>query len=438
MTWPAGRAPNGTAPPAVQAAAAPGTFPTPPGRGQWRLLLLARQFTAQAWGIAGLAELARARSRRLELTWNQPAKLTFTVDGRDDAAAAVVELQTDVLAQRWDSQTGADMVMFRGIVAQSEDQLSEQDHSVNFTCQSYDAMLARRIFTANYTVTQRDQDDIVVDFLARASNVTSSAGTTSFAPGSYLPLTWLLVNPDGTSRAAKSGQLRDRTYLPSTEIGQSLTDLAAVINGFDFDVLPIGAAGGSPTVDTLRVFYPYQGVTRSSPALVYGSTVSTVTRTVNSADYANYWRVIGNNGSSDPAAPQLFAEAYSVDANDVTRIPVGLWMGHDDASDVTVQSTLNDKAAGDLALNGMITPTYSLGLRPGAYSFGNPNMGDVCSLVVQAGRLNVNTSVRVLGIAFDIGDDGQEDVTLTVGRPAVTLPQLLKGPVKDISALTRR
>lgn len=436
MTWPAGRSPNGLAA-AGPAVSPPGTFPVPSGRGRWRLLLMARQFAAQAFAVSAVAELASARSRRLELTWNQPAKLSFTVDGRSDAAAAVVELQTDVLAQRWDDQTGADFAVFRGVVAQSEDQLTEQEHTVNFTCQSYDAMLARRLFTTTYTVTQRDQDNIVVDFLAAASAARSSAGA-SFAPGSYLPLVAQSVNPDGSNRAGLSGQLRDRTYLPSTEIGQSLTDLAAVINGFDFDVLPIGGPGGSPVADLLRIFYPYQGVTRSAPALVYGSTVSSLTRTINSADYANYWRVIGNNGSSDANAPQLFAEAYSADANDVTRIPIGLWMGHDDASDVTIQSTLNDKAQGDLALNGLVVPTYTLTLRPGAYSAGNPNMGDVLPLVVQAGRLNVTTTVRVLGIVFDIGDDGQEDVTLTVGRPAVTLPQLLKGPVRDTAALTRR
>ena len=44
-------------------------------------------------------------------------------------------------------------------------------------------------------------------------------------------------------------------------------------------------------------------------------------------------------------------------------------------------------------------------------------MGDVVPLIVQSGRLNVNTNVRVVGITYAIGDDGQEDVTLTVGRP---------------------
>lgn len=113
-------------------------------------------------------------------------------------------------------------------------------------------------------------------------------------------------------------------------------------------------------------------------------------------------------------------------------------MGTDNAADVSIQATLDDKAQGDLALNGILTPTYALGLRPNAYSWGNPNMGDVVPLIIQAGRLNVNTTVRVLGFTYDIGDDGQEDVTLTVGRPAVTLPQLIGPSRQDVAALTRR
>jgi len=440
MTWPLGRAPEG---PAVDLgtpellAATPG--PVPSGRGRWRLLLLARQFADQAWGISTMAELASARSRRLEINWNQPAKLSFTVDGRSDAAAATVELMTDVLATRWDETQGLDIPMFRGIVSQSQDDLSEQAHSVNFVCQDYSAVLARRLITSLYSVTQKDQDYIVQDLITIAKGETASNGT-SFGAGSYLPLSLCWVNPDGSTRANPSGTLRDRTYTPSTEIGQTFTDLAAVIGGFDFDVLPIGSPlpWGSTLYDRLRIFYPYQGVTRSAPALVYGSTVSTVSRSVNSADYANYWRVIGNNGSSDPNVAQLYAEAWSADANNVTSIPIGLWMGHDDAADVSIQSTLNDKAQGDLALNGIVVPTYTLGLRPGAYTWGNPNIGDVVTLVVKAGRLNVNTTVRVLGITYDIGDDGQEDIALTVGRPVVTLPQLLKRPVTDTAALTRR
>ena len=65
-------------------------------------------------------------------------------------------------------------------------------------------------------------------------------------------------------------------------------------------------------------------------------------------------------------------------------------------------------------------------------------MGDTVPLIIQSGRINVNSNVRVLGITFDVGDDGEEDISLTVGRPDITFSDLLIGPVRDVNALSRR
>jgi len=171
---------------------------------------------------------------------------------------------------------------------------------------------------------------------------------------------------------------------------------------------------------------------------VYGSTVSTVTRNLDSADYANYQRNVGNNGSADPAAAQLFGEAWNADANNVTVATQGLWMNGSNASDVVLKQTLMDKANGDLGRSGLLIPHYAVGLRPGGYSWGNPNMGDVVPLIIQSGRLNVNTTIRVVGITYDIGDDGQEDVQLVLGRPDTTIADIFGSTDRDVDALARR
>jgi hypothetical protein len=85
-----------------------------------------------------------------------------------------------------------------------------------------------------------------------------------------------------------------------------------------------------------------------------------------------------------------------------------------------------------------LIPVYTLTLTPGTYYYGAPFMGDVVPLVVQSGRLNVNTNVRVLGITYQIGDDGQEDVLLTVGQPGRTLVQLIQQSQHDLNALALR
>jgi hypothetical protein len=259
-------------------------------------------------------------------------------------------------------------------------------------------------------------------------------------PGSYVPLAVVRRGGDGTNRPGLSARLRDRTYAAQSAAGQLLHDLAAVIDGYDYDVVPGWRFDGDPTRDLLRVFYPNQGANRANNVLEYGGNVSTVTRSANSSDYANYVRVLGNNGQSDPNAPQYYAEAVNDDANDVTRVPVGLWEYADNASDVSIQATLDDKAAGDLNYRGVLIPSYVLGLRAGAYYEGMVNMGDTLPVVIRSGRLNIgpDTSVRCVGLSYDITDDGTENVGLTVGRPLTTLVNLLRAGRADVDALARR
>jgi hypothetical protein len=416
--------------------AASGTYPVPAGRVRWRTTLHNRQYASNvSYASLAVAEFTEAITRKLDQQWNTPATYSFTLDGHDPAAALVHELAQDVIVWRWDDQVGYDRPMFRGPICQSQDTVTEQSHTVTFTCHDYLALLARRLLTFNgqWTQTNVDQDDIVWQFLAMCKNPTASGGT-SFPNSGFLPVTAQNVNPDGSTRAAKSGQIRVRNYVAQQTFDTMLADLAAVINGFDFDILPITASNS----DSLRIFYPNQGVTRTTPALVYGSTISGLVRSVNSADYGNYIRVLGNNQQSDPTIVQLYAETWNNDATNGNLGAVGLWMTGDNAASVTDQATLTQQAAGDLVLDGLLTPTYAVTMRPGAYSWGNPNMGDTVPLVVQSGRLNVSTYARVVGISYAIGDDSQEDVTLTLGKPLIPLAQLLADTARDVDALARR
>jgi hypothetical protein len=418
---------------AVTAIPGPGGFPIPGYRGRWRLTLHNRTFTPATLASTMIAELADARGRQLVQAWGTPAMLTFSMDGHSQAAALIAELEQDVVAWRYDDQTGIEMAVFRGPITTSEDQITTESHTVTYTAHDYAAVLTRRLLTGTgpYSVTGRDQDLIASDLLSAASTAQSSSGV-SFSPASYIPVTLATVNPDGTTRGL-STRLRDRTYYASQNVFDALDALSKVSHGFDWDVQPSAVN----TTDSLRLFYPAQGVTRTDGiALQYGSTVASVTRSVSSADYSNYVRVLGNNSSSTPT-PQKYSEDWGPTAL-ATTTPVGLWMTGNDAADVTVQSTLDDKAAGDLALDAILVPHYTLGLTPGAYRWGSPNMGDTVPLIVNSGRLDVNTSVRVLGITWDIGDDGQEDVSLVVSRPPKTLRELFSSADRDIKSLARR
>lgn len=413
------------------------TVPVPFGRGRWRLTVHSRVYASGLYPDDTIrAELTDARSRRLTQAWCKPAQLTFTLDGHSPSADLVTELTADVMAWRWDDQTGRDVPLFRGVVAQTQDTLSEQTHTVNVTCHDYLAMMNRRFWTGPETGgwTDVDQDHMASYLVYWAANIRAGAHTPYFTPGSYLPLTTANVDPAGRGRGL-SGQLRTRVFAPQSTHGQALADLAACQNGFDFDCVPGGTTNSH---DVIRVFYPNQGVQRTVPQLVYGPTVSALTRSFNSADYANYQRVVGNPGTATPGALQLYADAWNPDANNVTVAPQGLWMSGDNASDVSVQATLDERVAGSLARSGVVVPSYTLTLRPGTYRYGYPNMGDLVPLVIQSGRLNVDTTIRVLGFDYDIGDDGQEDVALTVGRADTTLTDLFTRQNADVNALARR
>jgi hypothetical protein len=418
----------------------PPPFPIPPGRGRWRLTLHARQFTDTAWSASLITELVQARGRLLTQQLNTPAELTFTLDGRSAAAKLVVELETDVVAWRWDEYSGKDVAYFRGIIDHSEDQLTEDSHVVTWTAHDYLAMMARRFVTSTLNYNE-DQDYVAGDLVTRSVNVVSTAGT-SFSPGSYLPLAAVRVGQDGSSRPALSGQTRVRQYLGSQQLDTALDDLAHVIGGFDYDCIPgwryPAGPGNSTMHDIVRIFYPNQGIARSDPVLEYGSGVAQVTRSVASTDYTNFDRVLGNNQSSNPGDPQVYSEKWTSDANNIGVNPIGLWMSAENAADVILNETLDEQALGTLNLNGLLIPTYTVKLRPNLFTDGLFNMGDTMPLIINSGRLNVSDPQRIVGMTFTIGDDGQEDVGVTFGRPLKTLLGLVSAGWADVNALARR
>ena len=405
----------------------------PTGRGLWRVTLHNRAWTSSTNARSSIvAELNGARSRRLEETLNAPSSFTFSIDGRSPVAALIRELEHDVYAWRWNDRQGVDFIAFRGIVAQTEDVLSEQVHTLNVTCHDYLSVMARRYLTQDQNWVNVNQDTLCLYLVALAGDQSVSSSGVSFLPGSFLPMAVVFRNPDGSNRPQGVGvPVRTRNYTAQASIGSMFDELAHVSAGFDYGLNYVSMV--SPTgSDQLAVYFPTRGVTRTD-VLEYGSTLAGLTRSVNSADFANYQRWVGDAGSSD--APQLFAESRTPDAN---ALPVGLWQATANASDVSDLATLQQQADGARDRSSVLVPSYSLTLAPDVYYQGGFDLGDTVPLVVKSGRLNVNTSVRIVARTFVISDDGTEDVGLTVGRPLTSLRDMLTAASADIDALARR
>jgi hypothetical protein len=409
-----------------------GDYPIPPGRGRWRLLVASRSFSQTAWAPRVVADLPDATNRKLVQAWNTAAQLSFDIDGHSDACTLINELSTEIIALRWDDTSGVDVPMFRGVVDHSQDTLDGTSHTISFVAHDYLAMFGRRI--VGQTITQQTGRDGLVDMLKSwGSDAAVTVGNVALTPGSNMPLARWNANPDQTQRAYDMTGPYTRTWLAGTNILQAIGDLAAS-TVFDFDVAP--AVGGSNAGDVLRTFIPQQGVTRTDSVLNYGGTVATVQRQVDSGQYANYWYVQGNGTWGDTKN------------NAATGTTVGTWTSQSNAADVTAQGTCAQQAAGQLNIYGVLIPSYTLTLTPGFWYWtrvsdfvynGFANMGDTLTLLINSGRLAVNTQVRVLGIEYDMDtSDGHEDVVLTVGRPRTELVSMLTAWQASVNALSRR
>jgi hypothetical protein len=415
-----------------------------PGSPRWRYTLHRRCWSStDSWQSTLITELVHGYGRRLERKLNTAAQAVVTLDGRTWAAAQVQELRHDLMAWRLSETSGNYVPYFRGVIAQAEDQITEDAHVVTFTAHDYFAMVQRRWRTpGTWSQISGGQDGLVDGWIAAAVAPTQAGGG-GFGASGFLPLVSVYANPDGSDRSSSGtngpfgpGRIMDQPG--GMNYGTAIDDMAHVINGFDYDIETNGhSPWGTGNADRFRNFFPNQGVTRTRPVLVYGSNVVSLTRSLNSAQYANYWRSLGNNQAAATTTPQLISEALNSDASLATPT-VGTWEQTDQPTDIITQGALDDHAKGQLGIAGTLTPTYTLKLRPRFYSEGLFNMGDVLTLMVRSGRLNVTNQVRIVELHFTPTEDGTEDVEIVVGQPLVTMTTQYLNTQKQIQSLARK
>lgn len=360
-----------------------GSIPRP--RFRWQFLL------GPAAGGRDLA-LTEAHARRFTARLTDPSEIAFTLDGRHTQAAAVAELAVDVHVL-WSPTSGPPRTLFRGRAGTTGDTVDADTHTLDVTALDYRAVLNRRRLYSTSTLawTATDQAEIAWQLLTQ----------TQTRPGGDLGISIGAGNPTGV--------VRDRTYEAGDSVGEKIQELSEVIDGFDWDITPVG-----PSALALDVFYPQRGLDRGV-VLEYGGAVTAVRRDVSSADYANAIRYTG--GQTDDAVP-VVTTPVELDADDIAAVAQGRWDGVYGDDGLILQSTLDDRAAWQLTQAQVVQPTYTLTLRPGFWD--GPShiwVGDTVRLVLMSGRLAVNEQLRVFEMAFEIGDDGSDGLSVTVGGP---------------------
>lgn len=379
----------------------------PRSRSGWKFLLGPAIAGGWKWDLVD----AKARRAVFRLRGNSEASLRMR--GDDPIAVHLAELATDLHLLRTDAN-GVTSQLYRGRVGGVSDELDGTKHSVTVPSLDYRAVLQRRhlMSGSQVTWTQQDQYAIAFGLITQAQNKTG---------GSYGIV-------DGST---PSGVLRDRTYELGDSIGQRLQELSEVENGFDWDIVPTGPSGL-----TFTAWRPERGMNRGV-VLDYGGLVKSITRSVDSGEYANAIRVTGQppEGSTTEPPPH---EGVATGITDPLLFPQGRWDKVIGTS-IVLTNTLAERRTWLLDHHQVIRPSYSAKLTRGAWK--GPDhiwLGDWVRLRINSGRLAVDTTLRVHEIAVDISDDGAEDVTLAIGAPRPDFRRRSAANEKRIEELERR
>jgi hypothetical protein len=205
-----------------------------------------------------------------------------------------------------------------------------------------------------------------------------------------------------TNGAIEVTKVRDRSY-QYANVGEAIVNLTRVLDGFDFEVIPIEYSSGN--IGQL-VVYAAQGSDRSaSVQFQYGPGTLANCRTVNrqTEPPINTARVIGANGlvglKTDAGSIATFGEQWVQES----------------ASDVSEQVTLDDKAQALLRPDPIkvvsFTPDPTLAPSP----WDDYWLGDTVSFFGRRGAFYEDATMRVDKIRVVIDDDGNEAVE--VERP---------------------
>lgn len=355
-------------------------------------------------------ELERARDRKITWRLRESADASFSIDGRDPKMSQLHALTSDVHVYR-DGQR-----MFAGRVTPGTDDIDTSTHSTSVTAVDYRAMLDRRLVYVDSSGTA-DIADVAWQLIAD-----TQGGV--IIPGGDWGIT------RGTFGSNGIGTTRTYHVAHGQTVAEAIDLLADTWGGFEWQV------------DSWRRWQAWarRGTDLTGFAVAYtssGGNVASISRAADSGDFANAVRVVGaDDDGGDPPTPLLPAVRFvtGVENSPEGRIEVGLGQ-----SDLKTQAQIDAYADTELARRSTIVPSYTATLAAGVWEgMDTCWLGDSVPVVIQSGRLNVNTRDRITEVSADIGDDGSETVTLTFGFSRRDVITLLRRLPARLERLERR
>lgn len=380
---------------------APRIAPAAVPRLPWRVMYGPR---APVGGIAGAIEQYSQLQVTLRSDPDQNSQVTWEMDGRSPAAAAITELETDVLV------TYGSEYVFAGRAGQSQDVIDSAAHRTQFTASDYRDVLRRQLLfpgdTLSYTNVEQQQ---IAWGLIRSVQA---------HPGGNLGITQGLG-----SRG--SGIARTMTFAVGDYVGDDISTMADLANGFEWLINPYG-----PADLRFDFYYPTMGSSNGRVFALGMQRVQNITRVVDPSTYADSVYVTGD--------PSVTLTAQKLDAPGIATSPQGRW-DQVVGSTMKTQTSLDDYATQALADAQVITPTYTITLQPGSWD--GPTdvwLGDTITVQIRSGRLNVNEQLRVVEMDFSIDANGLEILTITAGQIPLQIWKLIPKMLKNLALLNTR
>lgn len=342
--------------------------------------------------------VVKARSRTLNFRLTDPHDGSLTMDANQPAAKYITELATDLHAIR------NGQILYRGRIGPTADEGDDKSgDTIDVKSFDYRELLKRRRLTVGDSVgfSHMSQEDIVWGLIM----------DTQLQAGGALNI----VKGDKYT----TGVIRDRTYVLGDSIGELIQQLSEVIDGFDWDIVPVDS-----TTMALNIFYPQRG-SNKGVVLEYGGLIRAYRREVDPGNYANSIRVTGDSSV-------LSATGVTRVVSDVATRPEGRWDGVF-GTDIQTSTALNERADWQILDAQVVPVSYSLTFKPNAWK--GPDhvwLGDTVEVVINSGRLSVDTSYRVYEMAITLDEDGNETVVVQVAgsnpnykvKPAAMLRRL--------------